>query len=634
MSDAGFWRRVKRVGGAALTALLIAGGPLAPVPASAATPTSLSTAICGTWVLQQVSSVTELNNYKTQIDNALSLPGVVGLSIRFPWNAVDTDFSLLNAGLSIARAKGKALSIRFMAGRWTPARVFSAGSPYYTISSGQKVPAPFYPDGSPNTVFEGAWDEFVGRLANWSRANGVKLLHLAWYGQDWAELNNGAEVRSVPGYTQTNWTNAHKRLIDIGAKWSGADLAVELPLSGYGPLSNGPSAALADKVVAAVGAGSDHFFVQANGWGPNGDWGAPDSSVEAQFDQIWSKSVRRGEQAIQPQDYNWTTLYNYLYQNDANYTEVYLPSFNMASKALLASEAKKFSDTRCGPATPPADTTAPTVSLTSPTGPMSATGSITVAASASDNVGMAKVDLLVDGQVAATANAASASTSWNTATVADGNHSVAARATDTSGNVATSAVVTVTVDNTAPAVPGSLAATPGDQQVTLSFAAVSASDLAGYDVRMKASSSTTWNAPVATTSTSMLFSGLTNGTSYDFAVRSRDNLGNASAWSAAVSATPAPPADTQAPTAPSNLTYTKTRTSVTVCWAASTDNVGVAGYRVNLNGTLQATTTSTCQLIGGLTPGTSYTVGVRAFDAGGNISVAGTLKVRTRQGAA
>src|SRR4051794_9835816 len=70
MSEAGLWRRVKRVGGAALTALLVAGGPLAPVRASAATPTTLSTAICGTWVLQQVSSVTELNNYKTQIDNA------------------------------------------------------------------------------------------------------------------------------------------------------------------------------------------------------------------------------------------------------------------------------------------------------------------------------------------------------------------------------------------------------------------------------------------------------------------------------------------------------------------------------------------------------------------------------------
>jgi hypothetical protein len=275
----------------------------------------------------------------------------------------------------MARAKGKAFSVRFMAGRWTPPRVIAAGSPFYTLSSGEKVPSPFYPDGSPNTVFEGAYDEFVGRLAAWSRTNGVKLLHLSWYGQDWAELNNGAEVRAVPGYTQDVWLNSHKRLIDIGAKYSGADLAVELPLSGYGPVSNGPSAALADKVIATVGANSDRFFVQANGWGPNGDWGAPTATTEAQFDQIWTKPIRRGEQAIQPSDYNWTTLYNYLYQNDANYTEVYLPSFNLANKTLLATEIKKFSDTRCTtapapsasptpPAPAPVKTTVPTTSVT------------------------------------------------------------------------------------------------------------------------------------------------------------------------------------------------------------------------------------------------------------------------------
>ena len=134
-----FWRRSRRTATVVLTALLAALPTLAPVPASAATPTPLSSAICGTWVLQQVSSVTELDNYKTQIDAALSLPGVVGLSIRFPWNSVDTDFTLLNAGLAMARAKGKALSIRFMAGRWTPDRVFNAGSPYYVLSTGEKV---------------------------------------------------------------------------------------------------------------------------------------------------------------------------------------------------------------------------------------------------------------------------------------------------------------------------------------------------------------------------------------------------------------------------------------------------------------------------------------------------------------
>jgi chitodextrinase len=620
-----------------LTALVAGLPTLSPGPASAATPTTLSSAICGTWVLQQVSSATELNNYKTQIDAALSLPGVVGLSVRFPWKSVDTDFTLLNTGLAMARAKGKAFSIRFMAGRHTPSRVISSGSPYYTLSSGEKVPSPFNSNGTPNTIFEGAYDEFVGRLAAWSRTNGVKLLHLSWYGQDWAELNNGVEVRGVPGYTQDNWTNSHKRLIDIGAKHSGSDLAVELPLSGYGPLSNGPSAALADKVIATVGAGSDRFFIQANGWGPNGDWGAPSADVESQFDKIWLKSVRRGEQAIQPQDYNWTTMYNYLYQNDANYTEVYLPSFNMASKALLASEAKKFSDTRCGAvAPPPGDTTAPTVSVSSPTGGQRVAGNVAVAAQASDNVGVSRIDLLVDGAVVGTANAASASTTWNTTGSADGNHTVSARAVDAAGNVGSSAPVSVTVDNTAPAVPSGVTATAGDGTVTVDFgggaSAAAATDLAGYDVRMKATSSTTWGAPVATTSTSRTFTGLANGTSYDFAVRSRDDLGNTSGWSTTVSATPTvSTGDTQPPTTPAGFSYTRTRTSVQVCWNPSSDNVGVAGYWVSLNGSWVATATSACQQINGLSRNTSYTVGVRAFDAAGNASAMGTLSVRTRR---
>ncbi|HTC82071.1 MAG TPA: hypothetical protein VK848_11120, partial [Acidimicrobiia bacterium] len=86
--------------------------------------TSLPATVCGTWVLHQPATVTDLHNAGPEIQAALALPGVVGLSLRLPWKAVDTDFSLLTEGLAIARAGGKALTIRPMAGRWTPARVF------------------------------------------------------------------------------------------------------------------------------------------------------------------------------------------------------------------------------------------------------------------------------------------------------------------------------------------------------------------------------------------------------------------------------------------------------------------------------------------------------------------------------
>ncbi len=88
-----------------------------------------------------------------------------------------------------------------MAGRFTPQWVFDSGSPSYTVN-GEQVPTPFFSDGRPNTVFESAYGGLVSYLAQYSRSRGVKLLHLPWYGQDWAELNNGIEVRSEPGYSE------------------------------------------------------------------------------------------------------------------------------------------------------------------------------------------------------------------------------------------------------------------------------------------------------------------------------------------------------------------------------------------------------------------------------------------------
>src|ERR1043165_8413307 len=57
-------------------------------------------------------------------------------------------------------------------------------------------------------------------------------------------------------------------------------------------------------------------------------------------------------------------------------------------------------------------------------------------------------------------------------------------------------------------------------------------------MRADPSGSGTWSSPLSTDSTSATVTGLLNGTSYDVEVRSRDGLGNTSAWSAPVSATP------------------------------------------------------------------------------------------------
>jgi hypothetical protein len=80
-------------------------------------------------------------------------------------------------------------------------------------------------------------------------------------------------------------------------------------------------------------------------------------------------------------------------------------------------------------------------------------------------------------------------------------------------------------------------------------------------------------------------------------------------------------ADTQAPTAPTNLAASGTTTTSTdLSWTASTDNVGVTGYSVYVDGTLDGTTANTTYTVSGLTPLTTYDFYVTASDAAGNIS--------------
>lgn len=82
-----------------------------------------------------------------------------------------------------------------------------------------------------------------------------------------------------------------------------------------------------------------------------------------------------------------------------------------------------------------------------------------------------------------------------------------------------------------------------------------------------------------------------------------------------------PPADTQAPSQPTNLSVTgSTSSTVSLSWTASTDNVGVSAYEIYVNGNYTTTTTSTTTVVNGLTPSTTYSFYIIARDAAGNLS--------------
>ena len=94
-----------------------------------------------------------------------------------------------------------------------------------------------------------------------------------------------------------------------------------------------------------------------------------------------------------------------------------------------------------------ADTTAPTVGIGSPVAGATVSGLVAVDVSASDNVGVSRVDFLVNGSKIASDTTAPYAFSWDSTGVADGSVSLTAYAYDAAGNYA-SRSVSVTVANT------------------------------------------------------------------------------------------------------------------------------------------------------------------------------------------
>jgi hypothetical protein len=90
------------------------------------------------------------------------------------------------------------------------------------------------------------------------------------------------------------------------------------------------------------------------------------------------------------------------------------------------------------------DTTAPTATA-SETG---TTGTITLSATATDNVGVTKVEFYIDGALVGTDTTSPYSVTYNSALLANGTHSLVAKAYDAAGNIGSSTAVSFTTSNT------------------------------------------------------------------------------------------------------------------------------------------------------------------------------------------
>jgi chitodextrinase len=168
-------------------------------------------------------------------------------------------------------------------------------------------------------------------------------------------------------------------------------------------------------------------------------------------------------------------------------------------------------------------------------------------------------------------------------------------------------------DVISPSQPGSLAvAMTGVSTARLTWAAATDNvGVTGYQVRRDG------NLLNTVTGTSFDDAGLVARTTYGYTVVAVDGAGNSS--TAATRSLTVPFADTTKPSAPSNLhTTSLTKAKVSLAWTGSTDNVGIAGYRVYRNGSLVATTSSLTWSQPRQRTASTYTV--VAYDAAGNVS--------------
>ena len=114
--------------------------------------------------------------------------------------------------------------------------------------------------------------------------------------------------------------------------------------------------------------------------------------------------------------------------------------------------------------------------------------------------------------------------------------------------------------------------------------------------------------------------GFICGSTAAYQVDAVDAAGNRSALGTAYVQT-ASCADSRPPTPPDNLVVTsRTSTSLALAWSESSDDVGVAGYRVSVAGGGTVTVTQPVATVAGLLCGSQYTVSVDAYDAAGNRS--------------
>ena len=150
------------------------------------------------------------------------------------------------------------------------------------------------------------------------------------------------------------------------------------------------------------------------------------------------------------------------------------------ARALSAAEILTDMNT---PVAPPIDAVAPTVAMTSPTPDTTVSGTIDLAATASDNLAVVGVQFLIDGSTTGAEDTSSPySVPFDTRTLTNALHQLSARARDAAGNTTTSAAVPITASNPPRLVLTSPVSGATIVGTTIPIIYATAGDMTGYGV--------------------------------------------------------------------------------------------------------------------------------------------------------
>jgi hypothetical protein len=271
----------------------------------------------------------------------------------------------------------------------------------------------------------------------------------------------------------------------------------------------------------------------------------------------------------------------------------------------------------------------PEVLISYPANNASVSGTVSVNASASDNVGVTKVEFYVNGTLQATDTSTPYLYSWNTSSLTAGSYTLMAKAYDAAGNIGktTNVSVTIVYDTVSPTVsitaPANNATVSGNTSVTANAndnvgvskvefyedgALLSATNVAPYIYN--------WNSTTVTDGTHTLYAKAYDASGY---------IGLSSNVTVTVRNDITVP--TVSISSPSNSAVVSGTVSVN---AAASDNVAVAKVEFYLNGALQATDTSSPYSFSWNTTSVangSYTLSTKAYDAAGNIGSSANVSV-------